>query len=74
MMKQTMIVVMLELKLKMGKKLERAGKELKARSHVKVPSVKVKPILSNVGSTCQREFWSLTIKGKQLLDVTIQMN
>lgn len=55
-MKQTMIVVMemavvmLELKLKMGKKLERAGKELKARSHVKVPSVKVKSILSNVGS------------------------
>ena len=56
MMKQTMVVVMkmavvmLELKLKMGKKLERAGKELKARSHVKVPSVKVKSILSVVGS------------------------
>lgn len=55
-MKQTMIVVMemavvmLELKLKMGKKLERVQKELKARSHVKVPRVKVKSILSNVDS------------------------
>ena len=31
-------------------------------------------IIINNMSTCQREFWSLTIKGKQLLDITIEMN
>ena len=30
--------------------------------------------VNNNLSTCQREFWSLTIKGKLLLDIMIQMN